>query len=114
MCAKHIDNLGLLSTQPTDGFMKRQVRFTCTVLLQTLSSTYPNAPVRSDVSQERVYESGLADAGFPCHKYQLTFSSKHFVEPRSHPRQCFVASDNGLKGICGTPLRIRKGFVLEL
>ena len=102
MSAQHIDNLLLLSAQPPDSFENRQVSFTRPVLFQTLPSTYPNVPIRSDAPRERVDQSGLADACFSGNKYDLTFSSKHLLKPASHPRQCFVASDNSLRRICGT------------
>ena len=72
----HIDNLLLLSTQPPNRFQNRQVCLTGPVLFQTLSSTYPNAAIRSDASRERVDQRGLADARFACNKYDLTFSSQ--------------------------------------
>jgi hypothetical protein len=99
--AKHIHNLRVLSTQTPDRFQNGQVSLTGPVLFQTLPSTYPNVSIRSYTPSERVDQSGLTDACFPDNKYDLTFSSKHFLKPASHPRQRFVASDNSLRQIVG-------------
>jgi hypothetical protein len=109
--AQHIDNLPLLSTQPPDRFQNRQVSLARAVLFQALPSTDPNAPIRRDAPRERVDQSGLADAGFSGNKYDPTFSSKHLLEPASHPRQRRVASDNSLRGICGMSRKTRNGSV---
>src|SRR2546422_411675 len=103
MRSQHIDKLTLLPAQTPDSFQNRQVSFARPILFQTLPSTYPNTPIRSDASRERVDQSGLADACFSCDKYDLTLSSKHLLEPAFHPRQCVVALDNSLRRICGTP-----------
>jgi hypothetical protein len=99
--AQKIDDLPLFSTQPPDSFKNRQVSFARPVLFQALASNDPYVPIRSDASHKRVDESGLADAGFSCDKYDLTFSSKHLVHPASHPRQWCVSPDNSLRKICG-------------
>src|SRR5215470_754188 len=101
MSAQHIDGLRVLSTQPSDRFKNRQIRFTRSVLFETLSSANPNAPIRRNGSGERVDEGSFAYAGFAGNEYDLTFSSKHLFKPATHPRECFVASNNSWSKVCG-------------
>jgi hypothetical protein len=109
--AQHIDNLPLLSTQTSESFKNWQVSLTRPVLFQTLPSTYPDAPIRSDTPRERVDQSRLADAGFSGNKYYLALTNEHLRKPASHPRQRFVASDNSLRRICDTQRRARNDSI---
>src|SRR5262245_43783109 len=100
MSAQNIDDLHLISTQPTDRVENGQIRFASPVLFQTLTSSNPNAPISSDALGERVNQSGLADAGFTRNKYDLPFSSEHLLQPASHPQQGFITSNDSLTEIC--------------
>src|SRR4030095_878228 len=100
MSAQSIDDLRLLSTQPTDRVENRQICFASPVLFQTLTSCNPNAPISSDALDEHVNQSGLADASFTRNKYDLPFSSEHLLQPTSHPRQGFITSNDSLRKIC--------------
>src|SRR5262245_66185314 len=75
-----------------------------------MPTAYPNARFSSDTARERVDESSLADAGFSSNKHDLPFSSMHPFQPGSHPRQCFLASDNLRSRICRALRRPRNGF----
>jgi hypothetical protein len=79
--AQHIDNLRLLSSQTPDSFQNWQESL-------TRSRTVPDTALdlsecfRSEamLRANDVDQSGLTDACFSGHKYDLTFSAKHLLE----------------------------------
>src|SRR6185295_19728386 len=105
MRAQHIDNLRVLPAQPDDGFEHRQIGFARAVLLEALPSAHPHTAIGTDPAHECIHERGLADAGFSRDEDDLALSVPHLPEPRLHPLQRLIASDESAARIGGTDWR---------
>src|SRR5215217_6859262 len=109
MSANYVCNFGVLTAQAPYCFENRQVRFTRTVLLQTLPSAYANRSVCRNCSCKRVHQRGLPDARFSSDKPDLTFAPQHSSQPAMHARESLIASDHA----CINKECTGKGVVLE-